>query len=59
MIGEGLLEIDESLLTGEADLIRKQPGSGFFPVVSASLEPVTSKPTRWVRKALPTKQFLL
>jgi len=30
MIGEGLLEIDESLLTGEADLIRKQAGDRLF-----------------------------
>jgi cation-transporting ATPase E len=30
MIGAGLLEMDESLLTGEADLIRKQAGDQLF-----------------------------
>jgi cation-transporting ATPase E len=30
MIGDGLLEMDESLLTGEADLIRKQAGDRLF-----------------------------
>src|SRR5262245_6745601 len=30
MIGEGLLEMDESLLTGEADMIRKQAGDRLF-----------------------------
>lgn len=30
MLGEGLLEIDESLLTGESDLIRKQAGDWLF-----------------------------
>lgn len=30
MVGEGSLEMDESLLTGEPDLIRKQAGDPLF-----------------------------
>ncbi len=51
---EGRMDVDESLLTGESDLIRKDPGSPVYSDSFASQGALCSRPKRLGRPAFPT-----
>ena len=72
MVGEGRMEVDESLLTGESDAVTKHPGDelmsgsfcvtggGYYEAARVGLDSfankLTAKATRWKRELTPLQR---